>query len=331
MSMLQQELLQKKPFLALAPMEDVTDGVFRRLVAGIHPPDIFFTEFQSARSIAARRKQTIDFLQPTPSERPLFAQIWGTEPEYFYQAARFLTEAGFDGIDINMGCPMKKIVRKGACTALIGNTALTRDLVAAVRSGIDESSAPAGNRPRPMLSIKTRSGRAEPETAAWCGFLLSLQPDMLTLHPRTAAQLYRGDPDWSQVKLLCDLRSEMNSSCLIVGNGNVSSLSQARQLASQTGADGIMIGRAAIANPAIFAPDKPPFADLPLSQRAETALQHSREFLAAFGTKRNPAVLKKFYRAYFFNERNSAIIQKLMHSKNADESLHILKELAAVN
>ncbi|WP_169313576.1 tRNA dihydrouridine synthase [Spirochaeta africana] len=270
-------------------MEDVTDRVFRGLIADLAPPDLFFTEFIAAQALAARRRTTMAALPFSEPERPIAAQIWGIEPEQFYQAAVLLSEHGYDAIDINMGCPARKIIKKGACAGLIGNLSLTSELIHATREGA------AGRLP---ISVKTRIGIEQPVTEEWCGFLLEQNLDALTLHPRTAVQMSEGTADWQHVRTCVAIRDSMGSSTVIIGNGDVQSLSHGRRLSQETGADGIMIGRGIFANPYFFDESRTPLRDCSRATKLSLAREHTRRFQAAYGSSRNFEILKKFYKCY---------------------------------
>lgn len=281
-----------RPFTALAPMEDVTDRVFRGLIADLAAPDLFFTEFIAAQALAARRRTTMAALRFTRRERPLVAQIWGTDPEMFYQAALLLSEYGYDGIDINMGCPAKKIIRKGACAGLIGNNTRTAELIDAVKQGISAGGA------RIPVSVKTRMGIETPATDTWIGFLLEQNLDALTLHPRTAAQMSEEPADWQHVAAAVEMRNRSAPGTVIIGNGDVISLQEAQARSLETGAEGIMIGRGIFANPYIFSAEAVPLQDRSRQEKIRLALEHTCRFEAEYGSTRNFEILKKFYKCY---------------------------------
>ncbi|THB67601.1 MAG: tRNA-dihydrouridine synthase [Spirochaetaceae bacterium] len=307
-----------KPFFSLAPMEDITDRVFRQLVTSLGRPDVFYTEFQSAKAISAKRRTTMDALNFSSEERPLIAQIWGNQPEEFYQAASLLAEMGYDGIDINLGCPVRKIVKKGSCAGLIGEYERCRELFQAVREG----TAAAGY-PQLPVSIKTRSGQQSHNTEEWCGFLLGLKPAALTLHPRTVVQQYEGLADWHQILILSELRQQIHPDCVIIGNGDVSSRQDGLERAARYKIDGVMIGRAAIQQPWIFA-DSNSATTPPLASRAKIALEHTIRYESEYGERRNFMRLKRFYKAYLESADNKELMAKLMDSVNYTEAKSIL-------
>ena len=223
-----------RPFSVLAPMEDVTDTVFRRMVQAAGAPDLMVTEFTSTDGLCtAGRPRVIGRLRFTPGEKPLLAQVWGNSPERYLRVAAEIREMGFDGLDINMGCPVRKIVSRGSCGALIQNPALAAELVAAAKEG-------AGELP---VSVKTRIGVSVPRAEEWLGFLLAQGLAALTVHGRTVSQQSDGEANWSAVGLAVRLRNEAGLPTLIVGNGDVRTAEAFHRRVRETAADGIMIGR----------------------------------------------------------------------------------------
>src|SRR5450755_4655517 len=182
----------EKPIFILAPMEDVTDTVLRQVIARCGKPAVFFTE----------------------AERPLVAQIWGTQPENFFKAAKQLIEMGFDGIDLNMGCPASGVAQKGACSGLINNRPLAKEIIDATKAGAE------GYIP---VSIKTRLGFRAIDFE-WIAFVLAQKPAVLTVHARTVAEMSKVPAHWDQLKTVVDTRNALSSTTLIIGNGDVKSL-----------------------------------------------------------------------------------------------------------
>ena len=187
----------RRPFSVLAPMEEVTDTVFRRVVGAVGAPDLSFTEFTNTDGLcSAGRPRIIGRLRFTPRERPLIAQIWGNNPEFYLRVAAEVREMGFDGIDINMGCPVRKVVIRGSCGGLIARPERAAELIAAAKEG-------AGTLP---VSVKTRIGIDSPRAEEWLGFLLSQRIAALTVHGRTVAQQSEGHADWTAVGCAVRLR-----------------------------------------------------------------------------------------------------------------------------
>lgn len=255
-----------RPFFALAPLDDVTDTVFRRVVASCSAPDLFFTEFVNVDGLQSPgRPRLLKKLQFTPSEQPLIAQIWGLKPENFRKTAQeiadgtFAKELGlpadprsgsrtnFAGVDLNMGCPEKTVVKHGACSGLINNRELAKEIIEATREGV------AGRLP---LSVKTRLGYNEPDMS-WITFLLSQKLNMLTIHGRTRKEMSKVPSHWELIGQARELRDQLAPDTLLVGNGDVESRRQGLQLAEQYDLDGIMIGRGIFHDPYVFAETSP--------------------------------------------------------------------------
>lgn len=321
-----------RPIIALAPMEDVTDTVFRQLLRrwsrrwGSGGPTIMFTEFTRADAAA---RATLDRpggrLRFSSVERPLVAQIWGTRPDEFRAASAALEALGFDGIDINMGCPAWKVRKAGACSALIANRRLAAELIAACRGG---SSLP--------VSLKTRIGITVPETEEWCRFLLEQDVEAITLHGRVADQMSEGWADWREVRRVVEIRDRMGVSTAIIGNGDVCSLDHAYRLVEQTGVDGVMIGRGVFYDPLLFARDgavaPPPWEEFPLAERVRYLAEHLREYHHEWQGQRSFEVLKKFFRNYFLpgDPAEQAILRKLYTHGTAAGAITLLRAEAGL-
>jgi tRNA-dihydrouridine synthase len=203
-----------KPFFVLAPMDDVTDTVFRQIVADCAPPDLFFTEFVNVDGLQSPgRKALLKKLQFTPKEQPLIAQIWGKNPENYFKTAQELIDMGFAGIDINMGCPIKDIVNNGCCCALINNRPLAVEIIKATQAGAN------GKLP---VSVKTRLGFNEIDLS-WHKLLLEQGLDYLTIHGRTRRQMSKDENNWQAIEDIRKLRDKIAPATLIIGNGDVAS------------------------------------------------------------------------------------------------------------
>lgn len=231
-----------KPFFVLAPMEGVTDVVFRHVVAEAGAPDVFFTEFTNAASFCSPKgiHSTRGRLAFTKDEQPIVAQIWGTKPDDFAEMSKALADMGYAGIDINMGCPVKDVTKTGACSALIENPALAAELIAAAKTG----GLP--------VSVKTRTGFKTRKTEEWLGFLLQQDIAALTLHARTSKEMSKVPAHWEEFKIAVDMRNEIAPGTIIIGNGDIKNRQQGAALASEHGCDGIMIGRSVFTNPFCF-------------------------------------------------------------------------------
>lgn len=245
-----------KPFFVLAPLADVTDPAFRRLVAEYGKPDVTWTEFVSADGLyhTREKKGMKDEENPlyrdlgyTEGERPILAQIFGSNPETIEYASALAAKLGFDGIDINMGCPDRSIEKQGAGAAMIKTPELVAPIMAAARRGA----------PDLPISIKTRIGYNQETMDTWLPAVLATKPDALTVHLRTRKEMSKVDAHWDLMARAVALRDEHSPETVILGNGDVKDLADARAKAEQTGADGIMLGRGIFGNPWLFTDRSP--------------------------------------------------------------------------
>lgn len=297
-----------RPFTVLAPMDDVTDNVFRQVIMEAGRPDVFFTEFTSADGLVFNshgiplRKLTF-----TPDQHLIVAQIWGNNPENMGKAAKFVSKLGFDGIDINMGCPVREVVKHGAGAGLIGNYETAGEIIRAVKEGV-------GKIP---VSVKTRLGKNENIAREWCTFLLKQNIAALTIHGRTAKQMSKVPADWEQIGEVVKMRNEVAPETLIIGNGDVKSYKEALSLSEKYGVDGVMIGRGIFADPWIFNPLQKPHSR---KDYIDLLIRHIELFESTWGDTKNFAIIKKFFKMYVNNFRGAAKLrEKLMESKNFDE------------
>jgi tRNA-dihydrouridine synthase len=256
-------------FFVLAPMDDVTDSVFRQMVASCAKPDLFFTEFVNVDGLQSPgRPNLLKKLQHTAGERPLIAQLWGKDPENFKKTAAELADMGFAGVDLNMGCPAKSEVQNGTCSALINNRPLAGEIIQATQEG-------AGPLP---VSVKTRLGFSTVDLT-WIEFLLGFNLSMLTVHGRTRKEMSKVPAHWDLIGQARELRDSLKVNTLMVGNGDVRDREHGTQLAKQYGLDGIMIGRGIFADPFAFAPaDDNPWPAMTPEQRLELYRRHVELF-----------------------------------------------------
>jgi tRNA-dihydrouridine synthase len=245
---------KKKIFFTLAPMANVTDVSFRQTVLkysnkeeSYGGPDVFWTEFVSADGlILGGEEHILKDLFFEENERPIVAQVFGSNPETMRKAVCIISKLGFDGIDINMGCPDKSIERQGAGSMMIKNPMKAEEIIRAAKMGIYDS-----KRLIP-LSVKTRIGYSSPEIDKWITFLLKQELAVLTVHTRTRKELSKTKARWEFLKDIVKLRDEISPETLIVGNGDIESIDDGLSRALENGVDGVMIGRASIGNPWIF-------------------------------------------------------------------------------
>jgi tRNA-dihydrouridine synthase len=244
-----------RPFFILAPMEAVTDVVFRHVIAHAARPDIFFTEFTNASSYASEKgiHSTRGRLTFTPDEHPMVAQIWGSRPDQFAYMARGLADMGYKGIDINMGCPDKSVVKGGAGSALIRTPELASELIAAAKEG----GLP--------VSVKTRLGfSSTDEWREWLTHLLKQDIANLTIHLRTRKEMSKVDAHFELIPDIKKLRDEIAPQTLLTINGDIRDRQHGQELVDEYGVDGIMIGRGIFHNPFAFeAPSRSPAPPIP--------------------------------------------------------------------
>lgn len=315
-----------KPILILAPMEDVTDTVFRRIVARRARPDVFITEFTNVEGLFSKGHDiVVQRLKYTEEERPIVAQVWGNNPKTFYKAAQLLVEMGFDGMDINMGCPVRNIVKSGAGACLINEPNLVREIVSATREGIEFASRQlAKNYKTFPLSIKTRLGLKTVNTEEWIGHLLSCNIDALTIHGRTAKEMSKVPAHWDEIGKAVTLRNQMKKDTIIIGNGDITGYQDATRKAKKYGIDGVMIGRGIFHN--LWAFEKNDRPHTPAQQELFSILkEHVELFDAEWGNTKNFAILKKFFKIYIQGFDNATDVRvRFMEAKNIREVLDLL-------
>ncbi len=307
------------PFFALAPMDDVTDTVFRQIVAKCCKPDLFFTEFVNADGLQSLgREGVIQKLKFTESDQPIIAQIWGLKPENFYKTARELVELGFSGVDLNFGCPDKTVVKNGACSALINNRSLATEIIQATKEGVSG---------RASVSVKTRLG-FEVVDLSWAELLLDQGVDMLTIHGRTRKELSKVPAHWEDIGRVRKMRDDKKLPTLIVGNGDVTSRKHGEELAQKYSLDGIMIGRGVFNDPFVFSSTSP-WQSYSRQQKIALYSEHVRLFAKIWEKKYRPIrTLNKFCKIYVNGyEGAKGDREKIMAAVSTDELLLILHEM----
>jgi nifR3 family TIM-barrel protein len=326
----------KKPIIVLAPMADVTDVSFRQMFAKYGKPDVTWTEFVSADGLCLAPKDNLDTrgfsghdklwkdLLYFENERPVVAQLFSGNALYMEQAAYEVTKAGFDGIDINMGCPDKAIQRQKAGAFLINEPARAKKIIRAVKNGIRRACEELGKTPIPV-SVKTRIGFNQDTMETWVTTILKEKPAVLTLHARTRKEMSKVPARWGRIKDAIALRNSLNSETLIFGNGDVIDLADAYKKVEQTGCDGVMIGRGIFGNPWVFNRELEGGKDITLSQRLEALVEHTHLFETHLPHK-NFNIMKKHYKAYVHGFDNAKDLRaQLMGAKNATEVGEIVK------
>lgn len=291
--------------MVLAPMADVTDTAFRRIIAKYGKPDVTWTEFVSADGLCSPgREILLHDLKYTEAERPIVAQLFTSHPEKMEQAAALAEKLGFDGIDINMGCPDRSIEKQGAGAAMIKNPAQAKEVIRAAKRGT-----------KLPISVKTRVGYNKVELEEWLPALLEEDIAVLTVHARTRKEMSAVPARWEHVKRAVEIRDAMGKETLIFGNGDVTDLADARKKISETGADGVMLGRAIFGNPWLFAEKIPS-----LEEKLRVMVEHTKAFEDLLGGVKSFSIMKKHYKAYVNGFDGAKELRvELMEAKDAAE------------
>lgn len=320
-----------KPIFVLAPMADVTDAAFRRIIAKYGKPDVMWTEFVSADGLALAlengRKKLLKHLEYSETERPIVAQFFTSSPENMRKASLLAMELGFDGVDINMGCPDRSIEKQGAGASLMKNISLARELVRAAKEG-------APNLP---ISVKTRTGYSRPDLEKWLPEILKEDPALVTVHARTRKEMSKVPAQWEFVKLAVEIRDEFalrqaqgeNERTLIFGNGDVKNLEEARVKVLETGCDGVMLGRAIFGNPFLFSNSAEHWNNP--EDRLRVLVEHVKLFEELLGEYKSFAIMKKHFKAYVKDfEGANELRAKLMETNNANEVEKIVSDILSI-
>ena len=309
--------MTKKPIYILAPMDDVTDTVFRRMIISTSPPDEFFTEFVNVDGLQSPgRDQVIKKLKFTKIELPLIAQVWGRIPENYEKTAKEIVDMGFSGIDINMGCPVKTVTKNGCCSALISNRQLAAEIIDATKKGAN------GKLP---VSVKTRLGQNSIDYS-WIEFLLEQGIDRLTIHARTVKEMSKVPAHWEVMGDIVKLRDKISPSTQIILNGDIKNRTQGDELAKKHKLDGIMIGRGIFEDPFLFG-GKDTWQKYSKEEKIRLFMEHIKLFDITWGKSRRVHVLNKFCKIYIegFNGAKE-FREKLMAANTVDELLNILND-----
>lgn len=311
-------------------MADVTDASFRRVIARYGKPDVTWTEFVSADGLALAPEEGKAKLMKSlifdESERPIVAQFFGSNPATMYEAGKLAVQLGFDGADINMGCPDKSVMKQGAGSALIKNPPLARELIRELRRGAEEECAKLG-KPMIGISVKTRIGYTKREELKdWATELLQENIDALTIHARTMKEMSKVPARWEHVKEVVAIRNEVQKDrkfkTLILGNGDIIDAQDGRNKIAETGADGAMLGRAIFGNPWLFKGAVPT-----TEEKLRVMLEHTKLFMELLGGTKSFALMKKHYKAYVNNFDGAKELRvKLVEADTVQEIEQILKE-----
>ena len=310
----------KRPFFALAPMADVTDAAFRLMIAKRGKPDVLWTEFVSAAGLMSKgRERLLIDLRYAEEERPIVAQLFGSDPEQMYECAKLVRKMKFDGLDINMGCPDRAIEKQGAGAALMKNPKLAGELIRAAKEG-------AGRMP---VSVKTRIGYAANTLEEWIPILVKEEPAAITVHGRTRKEMSKVPARWEEIgkaALLVRKCTKPNARPLVIGNGDVRDLADGRKKAERFGVDGVMIGRGIFANPWLFS-GKYEGKEVPVKARLRALVEHTRLFGTMFRGTKHFDIMKKHYKAYASGFDGAKELRiRLMGAKDAKEVEAIVKQ-----
>ena len=310
-----------KHFTVLAPMEGVTDIVFRRVIARAGRPDVFFTEFTNVSSFASEkgRHDALERLETLPEEQPIIAQIWGKNPEHFGKLAGALEGLGFSGLDINMGCPDRHVNKAGGGAAMVKTPELAVECIRAAR---EATSLP--------VSVKTRLGFTSlDERHDWLKLLLEQDLAALTVHLRTRKEMSKVAAHFELIPEILELRAKIASETKLIINGDIQDLEHAREIwAKYPEVDGVMIGRGVFSNPFCFTDHEPTQRELTDLFLYHLDLYDARaKKLAENGSRYPFEPLKHFYKVYFKGfDGASELRAKLMEAKTTDELREIVKK-----
>lgn len=311
----------KKPIFVLAPMANVTDSAFRKIIAKYGKPDVIWTEFVSADGlISPGKKVLLKDLEFTKKEKPIVAQLFTGHPEAMEKACRLVSKLGFQGIDINMGCPDRSVEKQGGGASLIKNPKTALAVIESARRGA----------PNIPISVKTRIGYNKNEIDTWIKFLLEQKLTVLTVHLRTRKEMSLVPAHWELMNYIVELKNNICPETIILGNGDITSLKQAREMVEKTGCDGVMIGRGIFGNPWLFSQkDK---CEVSIKEKLDVLLEHSKHFEKNLGKIKSFAIMKKHFKAYINGFEGAKELRiKCMEVNNSKELSKIFKQYIKEN
>ncbi len=284
------------PVLGLSPMDGVTDSAYRYITKKYGNPDLIFTEFTNVIGLSVAGHHVLKDFHYDKSQKPIVAQIYGKDPEYFYHAAKIACELNFDAVDINMGCPAKNVASSGSGAALIKTPELAKEIIAATKEGVrhwvedgkltglptktknaikaleNEIGIEPHERQMIPVSVKTRIGFSEPITEQWISTVASMNPAWISVHGRTLKQMYLGEANWLEIKKAVEI-----TDIPVLANGDIKTYDDYKRILEVTGAFGALIGRGSYGNPWIFKGRK--FEDVSLEEKIKVLIEHTRKFV----------------------------------------------------
>lgn len=306
-----------KPFLILAPMEGVTDIMFRQVIAHAGRPDLFFTEFTNVSSYASDkgRANALERLEIAPTDFPIIAQIWGKNPEHFAKTCQVLESLGFSGVDLNFGCPDKHVNKAGGGAAMIKTPELA---IECFQNAVKSTTLP--------VSIKTRLGWSQPdEFRDWLPLLLKQHPAALTVHLRTKKEMSKVPAHYELISEIIKLRNEISPATKLIINGDIRNRAHALELhAKHPEVDGFMIGRGIFQNPYCFTDHTPTQEELMELLHLHLALyeKYSQKYYISYET------LKHFFKIYINNFPGAKELRaKLMETHDVESARKIISML----
>ncbi len=332
-------------------MDGVTDFPFRHITKKYGNPDIVYTEFTSVEGVCHKALQLLkDFLYDE-TQRPAIAQVYGTTPKFFRQTATLLCQLGFDGIDINMGCPAKNVAHSGAGAALIQTPKLAQEIIRETKAGIEDwvngktcrdckdiseeicievekrhvELPPEFQQRRPIpVSVKTRIGYDHPVLEEWMSTLLEMDIDAIALHGRTLKQQYGGLASWEHIGKAAEI-VHTQSSTLLLGNGDIKTLADAHEKISTYKTDGALLGRITMGNPTVFGKADPQYANM---NPFTIALEHAQLFEKAFSQdeRYNFLPMRKHLGWYVHDIPQASQIRQEIYRTNSSEEFQQIVE-----
>ncbi len=319
--LIDEKLSQGETLTVVAPMADVTDIAFRTLLAKYGKPDVMWTEFVSADGLNSPGREVLKRdLEFTDIERPIVAQLFTSTPENMKKAAALCRELGFDGIDINMGCPDKSIEKQGAGAAHIKDWRQAQKVIRAAQEGAEHL----------PVSVKTRLGYNKVEFMEWLPKILECNIPALTVHLRTRKEMSLVDAHWDLMPEVVKLVREMTGpisegGTIIMGNGDIKSVTEGKKVAKETGADGVMVGRGIFGTPWFFSDAENSGTNAEgrgksLEERLKICIEHTKLYEEKLGDIKSFAIMKKHYKAYVHGfDGAKELRMELMECKNSQE------------
>jgi len=319
-----QKIAKRGVFFCLAPMSDVTDIAFRQIIAKYSKhgkknggPDIFWTEFVSADGIASSegRKKLLPILKYSKKEKPIIAQIFGAKPENIKTTCQIISKLDFDGIDINMGCPDRAVVKQGAGSALINTPKLACEIIRAAKLGA----------PKLPISVKTRIGFNHIQYKTWLPKILKENISALTIHLRTKKEMSDVPAHFELAKDIVKTVRKYDKKVVLIVNGDIQSLEQGEKIAKDAGFDGVMIGRAIFGNPWFF-DSKRKVESISIKEKLKVLVEHTKLYEKLL-PHRNFANMKKHFKAYVSGFDGAKELRvKLMKTNNSKEVSELIKK-----